>query len=123
MSEARDAMDKLAEYAAELDKLSQAQAEVSRKLEPIETEYENFLRDFEVGLWRKVEGGHLSRLPSESMRRHLAHSEISPELLGLRDGFRQSQDRISRRISHLKDMVDAQRSILSALKSEMEATR
>ncbi len=123
MSEARQAMNKLAEFADELDRLSKAQAEVSRRLEPADTEYEQFITDFEVGLWNKVEGGHLSKLPSEAMRTRLAHKEISPELLGRREGLRQSRERITRRISDLKQMVDAQRSILSALKTEIEATQ
>jgi hypothetical protein len=118
--EARGVLDS---KAAELGRLSAALADVSRRLEPIDHEYEQFVTDFEAGLWKRFEDGDLSRLPSEKMRMRLAHKQIDQTLLGRREGLHMSRDRLRKRISDLRLEVEAQRSILSALKVEMEATR
>lgn len=118
-----EAREKLDEQAREFGRLSSTLADVSRRLEPIDHEYEEFITNFEVALWKRFVDGDLKRLPSESMRRRLAHAEIDQTLLGRREGLHRSSARLRKRISDLRLEVEAQRSILSALKMEMEATR
>ncbi len=121
-----EAMSKLDAYATELDTLSKNLADLDRALEPIEDEYTRFLEDFEIGLWEaSQQGGNPEgpRLPSEALRRSLGHRAMPPELLGRYSTLKRSRSRMEQRLRDLKAAVDAQRSILSALKTEMEATR
>ena len=55
------------------------------------------------------------------MRLKLAHKAMDPGVLGRYIGLLNSRKRLEKRIGALKSAVDAQRSILSALKSELEA--
>lgn len=117
-----EALDRLDGHAQELDTLSRGLAEVQRQLEPIEVEYQTFVDDFEVGLYLKSEVVDGPRLPSEAMRLKLARRAMAPELLGRRDGLIRKRDRMSKRIDDLSRICNAERSVLSALKVEMEAT-
>jgi hypothetical protein len=118
-----EAMDKLDVLATELDMRSRELADVERKLEPTELAYQAFVDEFEVGLWTKYEDSeYKTKLPPAPMRLKLAHKAMDPELLGRYVGLVNSRKRLEKRISALKAAVDAQRSILSALKVELEAT-
>lgn len=114
-----EVMERLAQLAEELDQRSLELGDVERRLEPAELAYQVFVDEFEVGLWTKHENAG-SKLPSESLRLKLAHKEIDPALLGRYQGLLHSRKRLEKRINALKSQVDAQRSILSALKLEME---
>lgn len=112
----------LDDHAAELDQLSKALADTERKLEPVTREYEEFMSAYEEGLWdRHVEGGE--KFPAESLRTRMGHRAMPPELLGRYTSLMGSRKRIEKRVSTLKAIVEAKRSILSALKVEMEASR
>jgi hypothetical protein len=118
-----EARERLQQLSTELGNLSATLAGVCRRLEPVDHEYDQFITDFEVALWKRFEDGDIKRLPSESMRMRLAHKEIDQALLGRREGLHMSRERLRKRISDLRLEVEAQRSILSALKMEMEATQ
>jgi hypothetical protein len=109
--------------AHELGRLSSALSDVQRRLAPLDDQYDQFVMDFEVGLWTKHENGDMKRWPSDAMRLKLAHKASDPELLGKRKALQLSRDRLRKRISDLRIEVDALRSVLSGLKAEMEATR
>jgi hypothetical protein len=117
-----EALDRLDAHAKELDTLSRGLAEVQRQLEPVEVNYQAFVDDFEVGLYLKSEQEDGPRLPSEAMRLKLARRAMAPELLGKRDGLIRKRDRMAKRIDDLSRVCNAERSILSALKEEMNAT-
>lgn len=124
MSTPTEAMDRLEQLAEELDQRSLELADVERRLEPTELAYQAFVDEFEVGLWTKHEDSEgKTKLPSEAMRLKLAHKEMDPSLLGRYAGLLHSRKRLEKRIAALKVQVDAQRSILSALKTEMQASR
>jgi hypothetical protein len=113
-------MNRLDDCATELDRLSKKLAETERELEVAETDYVLFVDAFEVGLWDKhLEG---DKLPSAEMRLKLAHRAIPTEVLGRYSHLLSSRKRLEKRISSVKVIVDAQRSILSALKVEMDAS-
>lgn len=117
----QEAMGRLNELAQELDDLSRALLKVEQDLEPIDDQYQAFVDAFEVGLWQKSQDNDSFRLPSEAMRSKLAHRDMPAELLGRHRGLMMARARGRERIRTVKAQVDAQRSILSALKSEMEA--
>lgn len=112
--------------ALELDSLSKDLAGVERSLEPLTAEYEQHLGDFEAGLWvQYVEGaeGKMSLPGSEATRERMARRQMPTEFVGRYSALMASRKRLERRIASLKASVDAKRSVLSALKAEIEATR
>ena len=117
-----EAMDKLDQLAIELDQRSRELAQVERDLEPVEAQHEAFCAAHEIGLWKAHEDGGLKKWPSEGLRERMAHQDMPPELWGRWLALVASRKRLERRIGALKVSVDAQRSILSALRTEMEAT-
>lgn len=123
MSDPASAMKVLSEYATELDTLSKNLTDLERSLEPVENEVRVFTDDFELGLYTRSTEDDGFRLPSEALREKLARRAMPPDLYGRHAALLASRDRMLKRIGHLKLLVEAQRSILSALKSEAEASR
>lgn len=117
-----EARVKLTDLANELGTLAGQLADVERKLEPVENEYVQFIDNFETGLWAAHVGDKGAKLPSAEMRLKLARQAMDPDLLGKYVGYTNSRKRLIERIRALKVEIEAQRSILSALKVEMEAT-
>lgn len=135
MNDPLGAKQRLDLHAIELDTLSRGLAAISRLLqgvdeqgEPlsdpgVEKQYQDFVDNFEVGLWLKCQEKDGPRWPSEAMREKLARLEMPAELLGRRDGLIQKRDRMKRRIDELGKVIGAERSLLSAQKAELEALR
>ena len=121
-AEAIDARAKLRAQADELSLRSGELARVSRELEPVEKQYREFVDDFEIGLWKRSEDEKGFRLPAAGLRVKLAHQAMDPALLGRYVGLSHSRERLVQRIRDLKVEVEAQRTIVSALKAELEAT-
>jgi hypothetical protein len=122
VSDVADSIAVLRACADELDSLSRNLHTTEKDLEPVERDYRTFVDDFEVGLWTKSQNDG-TRLPSEALRVKLAERAMDPALLGRYVGLVMARKRAEKRIQALKATVDAQRSILSALKTELEATR
>lgn len=118
----QDVLQRLDGHALELGRLSAALLKVNRALAEADRDYTSFVDDFETGLWLKTEESG-KRLPSAELRVKLARKAMAPELLGHHDGLVMQRDRIRQRIGDLKVIVEAERSVLSALKVEMEASR
>jgi predicted nucleic acid-binding Zn-ribbon protein len=122
MAEPAVVMAQLDDYKNELDDLSRKLARLQIELEPIEDKYQAFVDDFEASMWdRHVDGE--GKWPAEAMREKLARRGMSPELRGQHDALNKRRKRIEKRVETLGKLVGAQRSILSALKEEMAATR
>jgi hypothetical protein len=99
----------------ELNSLADGLASVARQLEPVQIEVDEYIADFEIGLWEKhTEQG--CKLPAAALRIKMAHRSMKPELYGRYVALVHSRDRMVKRISTLKTSVEAQRSLLSALK-------
>ncbi len=113
---------KLDSYAAELDACSRKLAQTEEELEPFEDNYQEAMDDFESACWERHEKDG-DKLPPEHMRQVLARKTMPLEAILVRSALISRRKRLEKRIRTLSDLVDAQRSILSALKSEMEATR
>ena len=73
-------------------------------------------------MWRRHEDDD-AKLPAEKLRIKMAHKEMDPALYGRYVGLLNSRRRLEKRIAALKSLADAQRSILSALKLEMEVSK
>lgn len=101
--------------AAELNQKSGWLHEIEMQLAPAEDEYTRFVDDYELGLLRKSETSEY-KLPSEALRLKLARSEMSADLLGRYEGLRKKRRRLEQRLKDIRVEIDAQRSILSALK-------
>ncbi len=113
---------KLDAYASELDGCSRKLAQVEEELEPRNSIYEEAMDDYEAQCWENHEDRG-DKLPPQHMREVLARRSISREIRDQRAVLLSRRKRLEKRIRTLSDLVDAQRSILSALKSEMEAVR
>jgi hypothetical protein len=115
-----DASLSLMASARELDDLSKTLSGVERELEPLENELSMWIEDFHAACWEK----HVleeAKLPSSEIRVALAHKAFDREKYTRVLALTAARNRGKRRISDLKGVVDAQRSIVSALKTETEA--
>lgn len=122
MTDVIAAKAKLGEYADELDKLSKELTQVERMLEPVSEEVQKFKDDFELGLYHRSVNDTDFKLPAEKIREKLAVRALAPDVYGRHLALVASRDRMRRRIGDLKALVEAQRSILSAEKTHMEAS-
>lgn len=113
-------MAKLDTLALGLDTLSKELGVVEQQRALAEDAYEDFVDNFVAGLYEQSE---TKRLPGEDVRRSLAHKAMPKELLGEYRTLTRRAERLRRRISDVKTQVEAYRSVLSALKLEMEASR
>lgn len=121
MTEVRDAAEILIASSHELDNLSKNLMNAEVELAPIERELEMFVDDFQVALYEEYrEKGE--RLPASEVRLALAHRAFDRDRYNRYLALKAARVRARQRISDLKGIVDAQRSILSALKTEVEAS-
>lgn len=116
-----DVLRTLDANASELHILADNLASVERQLHGqgvddhgVQGEYQAFIDAFEIGLWEQHVGG--AKLPAKDLRAQLAHRAMAPELYGRYFALVKSRDRILSRIANLKSEINAQRSLLSALK-------
>jgi phosphoenolpyruvate-protein kinase (PTS system EI component) len=112
----------LTDISNELLTLSQALQQVEKRLEPLERAYEEDFSDFEAGMFKRYEDGE-GKWPGEETRERLYRRTMPQEQRQELMRLQAARKRAEKRISSLKAAADAQRSILSALKVELEATR
>ncbi len=122
MTDPASVMAKLDQYAAELDELSKGLTVTERKLEPLQAFVDEAQEDFDVSCW-EAHRDKGDKLPSEAVRIALARKGMPTAILSEHSTLLAKRKRLQRRIKDLADCIDAQRSILSALKEEMAATR
>lgn len=117
-----DCIARLTYISDELGTMSLGLLQVEQKLQPLEQAYDEELADFEAGMfeaWEKGEGKWPGEETRERFYRRTMPADRRQELLRLRA----ARKRAEKRIASLKAAADAQRSVLSALKVEMEASR
>jgi hypothetical protein len=112
----------LTDISNELVELSQALQVVEKRLEPIERVYADDFSDFEAGMFERYEKGE-GKWPGEETRERLYRRTIPQDTRNELMRLQAARKRAEKRLASLKTAADAQRSILSALKLEMEATR
>lgn len=112
----------LTDISNELLTLSQALQQVEKRLEPLERAYEEDFADFEAGMFKRYEDGE-GKWPGEDTRERLYRRTMPQEQRQELMRLQAARKRAEKRISSLTAAANAQRSILSALKVELEATR
>ena len=107
--------------ARELDNVSKALVQVEKDLEVLEPRVEDFLESFIAGLYEDslAEG---VRLPPEDVRKALAHKALPSELKAEYRANIATRRRCKSRLADLREIVAAHRSIVSAAKTELEAS-
>lgn len=117
----QEASARLIDAADELDRKSKELLGIETELQDLEPRYEDALETFIADLWDlSIRDG--SKFPPQDVRNAMAHKAMDPTLrLGYRTLIRRRQKAKSR-LSDLREIVAAQRSIVSAAKTEMEAT-
>lgn len=120
---AQQMMTELDVIAREMNQLSAGLAYVGRELDvapndglSISDQYRTFIDEYEVGLYQRSVDDDDFKLPSEAMRLKLAHRAMDPVLYGRYHALVKSRERMVKRVSALKVLVEANRSLLSAMK-------
>lgn len=118
----QEASARLIEAATELDNVSKALVQTERQLEPVEDEVHDFIESFVADLWDAsiTEGG--PKFPPEAVREALAHRAIDRTVYARYRQLKRARIRAKQRLSDLREIVAAQRSIVSAAKTEVEAS-
>jgi hypothetical protein len=121
MTDIATASKVLIDSADELDRVSKKLVQVERDLSPLEAALTEFVEDFIVGLWTDhIDTG--AKHPPEETRKALAHRAFDRDRYHQILTLRASRGRAKARLSDLREIVAAQRSIVSAAKTEVEAT-
>lgn len=107
--------------ADELNAVSLRLIKVEEELAPLEAELQQHVEDFVVDLWTDhIDGG--KKHPPQETRQALAHRAFDRDRYTQILTLRASRGRQKARLSDLREIVAAQRSIVSAAKTEVEAT-
>ena len=105
----------------ELDALSKTLVGIERELEPLEERARQHRQDMLIALWTKhTEEGE--KHPPAETRDAIIDRAMEPTLWGQLVAYRSSRTRAKQRLSDLREVVAAHRSIVSAAKTELEAS-
>ena len=118
-----DCVSNLSAIADELVTLSQSLQVIEKDhLYELERAYEQGLMDFEAGMFERYEKGE-GKWPGEETRERLFRRQMPTDALNELMRYQAARKRAEKRIASLKAAADSWRSILSALKVELEASR
>lgn len=121
MSGVMESSQALMNATAELDTLSKDLLEVEREIAPIESDLAVHEDDFRAALWEAhTEQGE--KHPPEDTRAALARKAFDQTRYHRMLVLRQARKRGKARLSDLREIVSAHRSIVSAAKTELEAS-
>jgi hypothetical protein len=121
MSDLIESSVALMRAASELDDVSKALVQTEKSIEILEPQVEGFVEDFIAGLWEAhMEEG--TRLPPEDVRKSLAWKALDPDLKRNYRAHLAARRRAKSRLNDLREIVAAHRSIVSAAKTELEAS-
>jgi septal ring factor EnvC (AmiA/AmiB activator) len=117
----QEAAARLIEAADELDKRSKELVQIERDLETAEPLYEDSIETFIADLWDECIRDE-KKYPPQDVRNAMAAKAMDAALrLNYRTLIRRRQ-KAKQRLTDLREIVAAQRSIVSAAKTELEAT-
>lgn len=117
----QESSQRLIAATVELDRISKQLIRVEEVIEVQEPQIEDAIEGYLVALHEEC-AEQETRLPPEDVRRALAAKSVDPEI---RLAYRQNiaiRRRCKSRLSDLREIVAAHRSIVSAAKTEMEAS-
>src|SRR5947209_10829810 len=116
MSEPILVMERLSKLANDLDNYSRALGQVEAQLEPLEIAYEEHMADHELALW-EAHNERGEKLPPQGLRDRMAYKALPYEMRQNRAVLLSKRKRMEKRLAAIKTEIDAQRSLLSALKA------
>lgn len=116
-----EASQRLMQCAEELDKRSKELVEIERQIQDAEPLYEDAVETFIADLWDECIRDE-KKFPPKDVRDAMAVKAMDPaQRLNYRTLIRRRQ-KAKQRLTDLREIVAAQRSIVSAAKTEVEAT-
>ena len=104
----------------ELDDLSKSLLTTEKELAQLEVDLTGHVEDFQVSLWEDHMDGE--KLPPAEIRLALAHKAFDRDRLNRLRSLKAGRNRAKARLSDLREVVAAHRSIVSAEKTEVEAS-
>lgn len=107
--------------ASELDSISKQLVKTEMRIEIIEPQVEDFIESFIATLYEDCTAEE-RRLPPEDVRKALAHKALPSDLKVEYRALMATRRRTKSRLSDLREIVAAHRSIVSAAKTELEAS-
>lgn len=121
MSALVDSSSALIHAAVELDNTSKALVQVEKELEVLEPRVEDLIEAYIAGLWEDAQEAG-TRMPPEDVRKALANKALPADLKQQYRANLAVRRRAKARLSDLREIVAAHRSIVSAAKTELEAS-
>lgn len=117
-----DSARTLMSCSEELNGLSNGLLTVEKELASLELELTVWVEDWEAAAWERSQTEGDFKLPPERIRLALAHRSFPPEKYQRYLTLRAARNRAKQRIADLREVVAAHRSIVSAAKTELEAS-
>lgn len=121
MSALVDSSSALIHAARELDNVSKALVDVEKELEVLEPRIEDLIEAYIAGLWEDAQENG-TRMPPEDVRKALANKALPADLKQQYRANIAVRRRAKGRLNDLREIVAAHRSIVSAAKTELEAS-
>lgn len=116
-----EASARLIRAASELDEISKALVQTEGAIEELEPLYQQWIEDFIAGLWdESVE--EEKKFPPQDVRNAMAVKAMDPDLRRDYRACIRRRQKTKQRLTDLREIVAAQRSIVSAAKTEVEAS-
>lgn len=116
-----EASQRLIAASAELDQVSKALVQIENALEQTEPEYEDSIESYIADLWDECIRDE-RKFPPKDVRDAMAVKAMNQELRHTYRSQLRRRQKAKQRLTDLREIVAAQRSIVSAAKTEVEAT-
>jgi hypothetical protein len=116
-----EASARLIAAARELDETSKALVQTENAIEMVEPEYEDAIEGYIAGLWEECVEQE-KKFPPQDVRNALAVKAMPDDLRRNYRGLLRRRQKAKQRLTDLRELVAAQRSIVSAAKTEVEAS-
>lgn len=108
--------------AEELNGLSNGLMTVEKTLAEIEIEMTVWVEDQQAAMWERAQTEDDYKLPPEAIRLAIAHRTFDPEKYQRYLTLRAARNRAKQRITDLREVVAAHRSIVAAARTELDAS-
>jgi hypothetical protein len=116
-----EASARLIAAARELDDVSKALVQTENVIEDLEPRYQGWIEDFIAALWDECIDEE-KKFPPQDVRNAMAVKAMEPDLRRDYRACIRRRQKTKQRLTDLREIVAAQRSIVSAAKTEVEAS-
>jgi hypothetical protein len=122
VTEVMQSAQTLMRCAEELNGLSTGLLRVEQTLASLELELTVWVEDQQAAMWERAQTDEDYKLPPEAVRLAIAHRTFDQDKYHRFLTLKAARSRAKQRISDLREIVAAHRSIVSAAKTELEAS-